>query len=359
MKILYVINAMDVGGAQRLLSDLFPIMAEKHEVNLLVQGDMESGFGRKVREAGVKVMTTGCRSLYNPWIILRIAQWAKKYDIVHVHLFPMVYWASLASFLTPMKLVYTEHSTSNRRRGKWYLRKIEQIVYSRYQRIISISQQTQDALMSWLKVPKNDSRFIIINNGVNLSEFSSVNHEKVYPHTLIMVSRFVASKDQMTIIRALNYLPGDVHVIFVGDGENMSSCRNYADSYGLSERVHFVGSQTDVASWIAKADIGVQSSNWEGFGLTAVEMMAAGLPVVASDVDGLLQVVKGAGILFEKGNEKDFANQVNHLLNDKHFYEEVSKRCKERASHYDIIDTGKKYTMVYQSLIYNNESLCL
>ena len=350
MKILHIISSLEIGGAQRLLSDILPLIAKEHEVSLLVNKDEDNDFSRKVKQAGVNVINSGCRNLHSPRNILRIAKLAKGYDIVHVHLFPTLYWAAFASLISPMKLVYTEHSTSNRRRGKWYFRPIERFVYSRYKKIISISQQTQDALTDWLSISNAGTRFVVINNGVNLSSFQDLKTEKLYPYTLIMVSRFVESKDQMTVLRAMKRLPNDVHVIFVGDGEKFDSCKSYAHSYGLSDKVHFVGKQSDVASWIAQADLGIQSSNWEGFGLTAVELMAAGKPVVATNVDGLKQVVEGAGILFPVGDDVALAKAVKELIDSPDYYKQVSERCKDQSLKYDINNTAIKYLEIYRQI---------
>lgn len=350
MRILHIIYSMEIGGAQRLLSDLLPLLAKGHQVGLLVSKDVDNDFTHNIEKGNVKVMTTGGTHLYSPMNILFIARLAKEYDVVHVHLFPMIYWAALASLLAPMSLVYTEHSTFNRRRERWYMRPLERFVYNRYKMVISISQQVQNALTEWLKVETCDERFVVIENGVNLSGFLRKDSVDKSYNILIMISRFSREKDQMTLIRALKLLPDGVRVIFVGDGENMESCKQLAIELGVQERTHFVGAQTDVASWIARADIGIQSSKWEGFGLTAVEMMAAGLPVVASDVDGLKQVVGGAGILFEAGNAADLAHQVGRLLNDNQYYRVIGDNCKERASYYDIKIMAEKYIEVYKEL---------
>lgn len=350
MRIVHIINSLDVGGAERLLSDMLPLMAQKNKVSLLVSNDVDNDFTRKVKSAGVDVITTGYKNPYSILTILSIARIAKGYDVVHVHLFPMVYWAVMASLISPMRLVYTEHSTSNRRREKWYFRPIEQLIYKRYKKVISISPQTQDALMKWLGTKKNDSRFVVINNGVNLSGFQEMKLDKQYPYTLMMISRFAPAKDQKTVIRSMQLLAEDVHVIFVGGGELLDECKALSQELGVQERTHFVGAQTDVVSWIAKADIGIQSSHWEGFGLTAVELMASGKPVIASNVDGLNQVVEGAGLLFEPGNAEDLAHKVSLLLDDSHYLHEISKRCKERATCYDIKEMMGKYNDVYRSL---------
>ena len=77
-----------------------------------------------------------------------------------------------------------------------------------------------------------------------------------------------------------------------------------AQSLGIAERVTFLGWRSDVASVLKASDIYVHSTDAEGFGIAACEAMAAGLPVVASDVPGLAQIVKGAGILFPAGDDK-------------------------------------------------------
>jgi glycosyltransferase involved in cell wall biosynthesis len=263
----------------------------------------------------------------------------------------MLYWVAFANLFVKRKLVYTEHSTYNKRRNKWYLAPFERWAYSRYTKIISISDQTESNLKSWLNVDGEDKRFVVINNGVNLNEFKDCAHEKEYPHTLIMVARFAPAKDQATIIRAMALLDKDVHLILVGDGETIESCKVLASELAVNERVHFVGMQSDIPNWIAKADIGIQSLHWEGFGLTAVEMMAGGLPVVASDVEGLKQVVEGAGILFPHGDYEKLADIVKRLLSDAEYYEQVKRRCLERCERYSIKSMVESYINVYKEIL--------
>ena len=270
----------------------------------------------------------------------------KDYDVVHAHLFPTVWWASLAARGLKVKMVYTEHSTSNSRRGKWYLRPIEQFMYARYNKIISISQQTQDALCTWLR--STDKRFVVICNGVDTARFASVK-KPVIPKSLIMVSRFASSKDQETVIRAMPHIDPEATLRFVGDGENLEHCKQVASELGLTDRVQFLGARSDVAELVAESYIGIQSSNWEGFGLTAVEIMASGKPIIGTDVDGLKQVVEGAGILFNKGNATELASIINRLLNDTDFYYEIATRCLQRSQSLDIKRTVDEYIRAYKS----------
>ena len=141
------------------------------------------------------------------------------------------------------------------------------------------------------------------------------------------------------MIKAMLDIPADVHLYFIGDGETMKECQELVKQLSLEKRIHFLGKQEDIKPWLSKAYLGIQSSKWEGFGLTAVEIMAAGLPVIASDVNGLKQVVEGAGELFESGNSKTLATIVCKILNDRDLYKEIQQRCILRAKQFDIHKT--------------------
>ena len=347
MKILHVITSLEIGGAQRLLADLLPLQAASEDVTLLVYERVHNDFERTIEDAGIKILCLNEHNFYNPVVIFRLRKIFRDYDLVHAHLFPTIYWASLAARGLNIKLVYTEHSTSNSRRNKWYFRSVERFMYGRYNRIISISQQTQDALTSWLG--QCDKRFVVINNGVDTNKFASVK-TSVIPKSLIMVSRFVSSKDQETVIRAMEHIDKETTLRFVGDGENRKHCEDVAQELGVADRVQFLGSRSDVPELVASSFIGIQSSNWEGFGLTAVELMAAGKPVIATNVDGLKQVVEGAGEIFNVGNASELAELVNYLLDNEEYYNTMSERCKKRAMIYDISLMSINYVNLYKSL---------
>lgn len=347
MKIIHVITNLKVGGAQRLLVDILPILNESNVVDLLVIQDADTQFSNMLIEKGIKIRSLQQTILRDPRCIVKMRRIFKEYDIVHVHLFPTIYFAALASLGLSLKLIYTEHNTTNSRRGKWYFHGLEKYIYSKYNRIISISQQVQNAITQWLQ--EYDDRFKVICNGVDLDKFRKPDIE-VLPNTLIMVSRFGAAKDQATVIRALPYIQKNAILSFVGDGPNRHQCELLAQQLGVSDRIKFLGTRSDVAELISMSYIGIQSSNWEGFGLTAVEIMAAGKPIIASSVEGLKQVVEGAGITFAVGNERELADEVNRLLSDRRYYESIKTKCVDRSFRYDIKTMINEYKKVYDEV---------
>ena len=354
MNILQVINKFEVGGAERLLSAFLPIMAKEHNVEVLILQDADSHFVRILQDAGITVHCLHLRNQYSPFTIWKVRSFLKQhqqYDVIHVHLFPSMYWVPLAAIGLNKKLVWTEHSTMNRRWNMPWLRPIEKRIYSLYNKIICISPATLEAIKGWTESEQNDSRYCVIENGVDTSKFRRVVVEKPYPHCLIQVSRFEEAKDQDTVIRAMTLLDDDVHVVFVGTGSRLEQCQELSRSLGIQDRVHFLGVRDDIRDLLSGADIAVVSSHWEGFGLVAVEAMANGLPVIASDVEGLKQVVEGAGLLFSVGDEKALAEHVRSLLSNRELYDELSTKSLERADRYDISVMCDNYLKVYQDLV--------
>ena len=118
----------------------------------------------------------------------------------------------------------------------------------------------------------------------------------------------------------------------------------------VSQYVRFLGLRTDIPQLLQAADIIVMSSHWEGFGLVAVEGMASGRPFIASDVDGLREVVGQAGVLFPRGDDEALAQTIRQLCEHPDEYREVALRCQEKAQQYDISVTASKYLELYPEL---------
>ena len=291
--------------------------------------------------------------------MFQIKKYAKKgkFDIVHSHLTHAQYWTSLASRIDFGKRIYitTEHSTSNNRRQKFIFKLIDRFIYKPYKKIISISPATQEELIKW--IGGNKKRFEIIENGVDLSRFSQGNKIDLSEYGLdsddkiiIMISRFHKAKDQNTVIKSLEFLPKIYKLVLVGDGERREELEKLTSEKNLSSRVFFLGIRKDIPDLLKTSYVAVQSSIFEGFGITALESMSAGIPTIATDVPGLSAIVKGGGILFPVGDYKKLAKIIFSLeRND--MYNKIKNSCIEKSKMYDIKITAEKYINIYSSLI--------
>lgn len=360
MDILHIIYSLDTGGAQRLVADMATAMAKLPDCNVTVLTYIaapESNLEKMIKDnPKISFVCLGLNSDKHPSIPIRLRKFLRNSDVAHVHLFPSLYYAAIANIDIRTPLIYTEHSTHNRRRDISMLRYPERLAYSQYKAIGCISKAVEENLSVW--VGSNlSSRLHVINNGIDLSRFLNLKRlesEDIFHRSgipLLMISRFTPAKDQPTLIRALKHLPTEVYAVFAGEGPTLQESKKIAEEEGLSDRTLFLGNCPNILPLIAAARIGVQSSHWEGFGLTAAEMMAAGLPVVASDVDGLRSVVKDAGLLFKAGNPKSLADQILLLLNDKDITDDYIAKGLSRANDYDVRISAAQYISIYNSFL--------
>lgn len=364
MRILHIINNLGSGGAERLLSEIIPIMNSdpNYEIEVLLLTNKGNVFDSKLNLFSVKLETTGVDNIYSICNIFKIRRFILKnnYDVVHVHLFPSLYWVSMAVktiFQKKVKLVYTEHSTHNNRRNKKFFKLIDRFVYSSFDKIISISQKTQDNLVSWIGNKKN--KHIVINNGVNIERFkNSIAYKKNdlikgidnNSKLVCMVGRFSVSKDQATLVKAMKLIHSEVHLLLVGEGETIDKVQKLTSELQLENRIHFLGYRDDIERIMKTADIIVLSSLWEGFGLVAVEGMASGKPVVATNVEGLREVIGDADLLFERQNAEELAMKIDLLLRNSEIYKKKSDFLYQRCEIFDIKTMINEYIAVYNEI---------
>lgn len=354
MKILQVITSLHIGGAEKLIVDMVPLYHEQgFQVDVLLFDGTDTPFKRQLQEKGVTIYEFGRGgSVYNPLYIFKLIPFLRKYDIVHTHNTACQLFAALGSMLCSVILVTTEHNTSNRRREwKWY-RLLDKWMYGRYQSIICISDKAKDNLCKYLGTNKNIQ---IIYNGIDCRFYSTVQEDhslRTGKIIVTMVAGFRYQKDQDTLIKALQYLPvGEYELWLVGDGERRMFLESLVKKLGLQDCVRFWGIRSDIAIILRSSDVIVMSSHFEGLSLSSIEGMSVGRPFIASDVDGLHEITKGAGILFPHEDEKALASVLHQLKEDKMYYQQIANQCMQRAFQYDIRKTVSAYLEVYNNLL--------
>ncbi|MDQ3223288.1 MAG: glycosyltransferase family 4 protein, partial [Gemmatimonadota bacterium] len=139
------------------------------------------------------------------------------------------------------------------------------------------------------------------------------------PARLVMVARFEAQKDHPTLLRALAGLQQHSWQLdLIGNGPLMSEMESLASTLGIAARVRFLGQRMDVDRILAQAQVGLLVTNWEGFPLSILEAMRAGLPMVASSVGGIEESVLDGetGFLVPRGGVEPLQERLAQLLTD-------------------------------------------
>ena len=352
MKILHVITSLQIGGAEKLVAEIAPMIRDKgHEVDVLAFSGAEPNFRHLLEDKGIRVYTfTEKAEYYSPRFLWRLTRMMRHYDIVHTHNTSPQLFAAIGSLVCPkVKLVTTEHNTNNRRRGIPGLKWADRWMYGRYDRIICISDKAEANLREYLPELKG---VCTIYNGVDVRKFHEAKAiEGLHPEgktVVVMVAAFRPQKDQKTLIDAMAMLPEEQYELWiVGDGELHDELHAYAAPYG---NVKFFGNRPDVPEVLHSADIVVMSSHYEGLSLSSVEGMAVGKPFVASDVDGLHEVVDGYGVLVPHQDAKALAETIKRLTEDTAYRQQVADKCWERAQMFDIEAMVENYNEAYKSL---------
>lgn len=369
LKILHVITSLRAGGAERLVTDLVCGLKERgHCAEVLLFDGTRTHLHEVLEQHNIRIhsLGTGACSMRNPLHVFRLGRYLdrRKFDIVHTHNTSCQLFTALAAPAAAPVLVTTEHNTFNRRRRwRWYAC-ADRWMYSRYDHVICVGEQTRSNLVRMLGCGECPDRISVVPNGIRLDRFFGAVPDDTLrldaergSRIVTMVSAFRPQKDQPTLIRAMRSLPADYTLWLVGDWKLRASCERLAAESGVAGRVRFWGFRSDVPELLASSDVVVLSSHYEGMPLAAVEGMASGKAVIASDVEGLRETVGGAGLLFPHEDHECLAALIRKVCEDEGFGAEIASRCRERAAEYDIERTVSAYERLYGRLANEKQKL--
>ncbi len=366
MKILHIVLSLGKGGAEKLLVDNLPRYIEKgHEVSILQLSSIleASEYIESVKNSGIGFYSLSDSGFRDIRLIYKLRKFLKKhsFDVVHVHLFPCLYWVSLATLFYKKRpvLVFTEHSTSNERNTKFYFQPIEKLIYCRYDGIIAISERVREKLLSWLNY-KNKT--YLIYNGIDINRFDKAEgysqdfwtNEYDFPrdaNKIIMVSRFSYPKDPKTLLLAMEKLTSKSHLFFVGDGDQIANAKLIARDIKIQNKVHFMGFRMDIPQLMKSADLIVLSSLHEGMSGVTLEALASGTPFLGSNVVGIKEFVANSKCLFESQNPVDLAQKIDGVLNNPLLKKEMQMEGRTFVQQYDIEKMVQAHLQLYEKLL--------
>ncbi len=245
-------------------------------------------------------------------------------DLVHTHSAKAGMLGRLAARRLSLPVIHTAHGwpftegVSGLKKAI-YIR-VERFMALRCEKIITVSEYDRSiALAAGVSGPQ---QLITVHNGVPEIDFDTPANNKSgggSPVRLIMVARFEQPKDHCLLLESLAPLRFlEWQLDLVGDGPTIRYARQKAFELKLSDRVNFLGSRDDVPELLAEADLLVLISLWEGLPLTILEGMRASLPVVASDVGGISELVNHGinGLLVPRSSARELTAALAEILPD-------------------------------------------
>ena len=323
MNILFVITRADtIGGAQVHVKDLATaLQTDNHKV--LVLTGKRGIYNQDLKEAGIE--SVACRDLQksiNPIsdgkslrYILHVINLFKP-DLIAAHSSKTGILGRLASKITKVPCVFTAHGWSfisgipepNRTIFRW----LEKLSAPLANKIICVSEYDRQI---GLQASMSSSQLLTIHNGMkDIPQRLQANPGQTEAVKIAMVARFDRQKDHATLIEAFKDL--NAELILIGNGPSFNKTREQVNKLGIDNKVSFLGFRQDIAEILAEVQIYTLISHWEGLPCTIIEAMRAGLPVVASDVGGVKEIVLEGetGYIVPRGDVATLKNRLSYLL---------------------------------------------
>lgn len=354
-RLLFVGTTFVLGGAERVLFHLVRGLAGRHHVELLALRE-PGAIGEEIRALGIPVHSdlTGATKL-DPFVIPRIHGLLKRgrYDAIyfldHAH---AVFYTTLACAGTSVRVRVMPVHTTGQWNGAPSLKRPIRLVRSRLARIIAIAEAQREYLMREEGVPAE--QLVVIHNGIPLEspERTERHWRREQIRTLVGVAGDVPvigitavlrpEKNHELLLDALLRIRGRVgsplartELWIIGDGPRRTELEEKTRALGLVEAVRFFGKRSDARRLMAGMDVAVLSSHprVETLPLSLLEAMDAGLPVVATRVGALAEmVIPGrTGYLVEAGDAAELSGALARVLEDRSHAEELGAQGQALA----------------------------
>jgi glycosyltransferase involved in cell wall biosynthesis len=354
MRIIHVITAFGIGGAEKLLLNVINKQVEENEVHLIYFKDKNNLVSDLDKRVIVKQIPLSFR------ITKKLETYYKKSnpDIIHTHLGHADIFGIWSARNIKAKVFCTMHNI--------YFKKgfIDSIIFKIYtflflkivknSIVISISKSVENHVIKKLKVPKKRS-FLLLNAIPSKKTVKLI--KSVSKVNLLFVGRLEKQKSLPTLLNAIallntKSLKKEFHLRIVGDGSLKKDLEKLKHELKIKKLVSFEGETKNVDLYYETSDIFILPSIWEGFGIVILEAFRASLAVIATNLEGPSELIKNNqnGLLFEPTNHVQLSKKIEELINDEAKRNALAKKGYSTFTEKYHIDT---YTSKLNTLYEN------
>lgn len=354
MRIFQVITVSEYGGAQTIVASLIKALSPEHEVFVLYGGNGEawSNLGNNF----TKIKLNNHRknvSWKDIFVLFKLFYYRIKYkpDVVHLHSSKMGVLGRIA--FNPKKIVYTVHGFDSIRKAYRKFLRVEKLLKNRAFRIVGVSKYDVE-MMKEEGICKNveyiyngvidhyiDNTFVDDKITQKLKEI-----QKKYPKTVMCISRISKQKKFGMFLDIAQDLP-QYAFVWIGNKEKMER---------LPDNVFCLGEAQAAYNYLRYADIFILTSNYEGLPMSILEALSFGVPVIASAVGGIPEILDGENGYALDNDIPAFIEKINSILSDKERLNEMSEYA--RQSYLKNFTIGKmvdRYMDVFNAIANNRK----
>ncbi|MEA2462402.1 MAG: hypothetical protein QOJ98_149 [Acidobacteriota bacterium] len=356
IRLLWLLDTLGIGGAEGLAIP-FARSLDRSRFQLYVgcHGKLEnSGVERELRRLGVPLFEIGARNLRDRAAFKRLVQFVRseEIDVVHAHLTYSAVWSALLSRSTGVPSFASLHvAPAATREFRKTLRfrvatdlrdRLMRFVLNRWSNgVIAVSEALRQTYLEGGGL--RPEKVQVVHNGIELARFQRDRAETIArlerefdippgAPILVTVSVLRPAKGIEVLLDTVRRVP-EAYFLIVGGGPKEEEFRELAAKSGVGERVRWAGFRTDVDTLLAGCDLFVHPSLADAFPTVLLEAMAAGLPVIASRVGGIPEIVTPGvtGELVPPGDPDALASALNTLLADRDAMARMSEAAQQRA----------------------------
>ncbi|MPY88114.1 MAG: glycosyltransferase [Luteitalea sp.] len=286
---------------------------------------------------------------------------AQRADIVHLHGYGATTFGRLAAATRGLPVLLHEHA--NHTDTPWFQKVADRILQPYTDLALAVSKSTAEFVVRARLVPSAKTKVVYL--GVPLDEFARPRtHEEIRaaraalgiePETFALgtITRLMPSKGNTYLIEAMKHvgqrLP-DARCFIVGEGELQAELEAQARALGVSDRVRLTGFTRDVAAALSALDLVVFPSLWEGTPLTAFEALAMGKPIVATDADGLKDILTDGedACVVPQRDARALGDAIVRLQGDRELRSRLGAHARTTGRRYDIQAFVHKMEHLYE-----------
>jgi len=340
MKVLHLIDHMGLGGAQRIVS----LICENDKSNLHYVGFLRKKkdlIANRIKKNRCIYFPFSIFSIYNIFKLIKI----KKIKVIHCHLVHSKFIGLFIKIICPrIKLIYHEHG------GITKVHFLENFVQKRSKNYvdnyIAISNHVCEVLVSNFDI--EIKKILIIYNPIDLLKYQKRKGQNKICN-IGFAGRIVERKGWREFVETAKTLQKkyiNLHFVIAGDGKEKKIMLKDIEN---CKYIKYLGYVSDMPNFYSKIDCLIVPSHWEPMGLVELEAQACGVPVIASNVAGLNEVVKDKEncLLFEPKNIDELANKVVELALDEEIKKKIIKNGIINSKKYSTSEYLKNIKKIY------------
>ena len=364
MKICYILTRSDaIGGVQIHVKNFSKMMNEKmHDAYILV-GEDGPYYKQLISEGhnvfSIKFLRKEINPIYDLLALIELVICLKRIgpEIVSTHSSKAGVLGRLASKLLNIPVIFTAHGWAFTEGVEGF----KQFIYARVENLMAkitnkiITVSDYDLNLALQKNITDKHKMQRVHNGMPEISDKLLSNVRTDSLKICMVARFDEQKDHPTLIGALGEIKHlNWEIDFLGDGPLIDSVKKYAAENGIEDRVNFFGEVADVTPILSESQIFTLISNWEGLPRSIIEAMRSGLPIVASDVAGVNEMVRDGinGYLIPRKDIKTLSERLELVIKDKELRARMAEQSlKEYKKGFTLDKTFENTFALYEETI--------